>query len=150
MTMVGRFKDLALFCRAGRRLCAVPMDHVSEVMRALPTQALPGAPAFVIGVSILRGAPTPVVDLAQLFGGRRRRPAYFISAGEADRRFALAVDRVLGARPLPAEGRGSLPSVLDSATADFVSSIRVLGDEALLVLRGARIVPRTAWDLMDA
>lgn len=148
--MVSGYRDLALFCRTRKRLCAVPTAHVAEVMRPLPIEALPGAPAFVMGLSIVRGTPAPVVDLAQLLSERRSKPAYFIAAREGDRRFVLAVDEVLGVRPLPAEPREAFPSILESAAASFVSSIRVLGDEALLVLRSAKIVPKTAWDLVRA
>lgn len=148
--MVGGYRDSALFCRVRRRLCALPTAHVAEVMRPLAVEELPGAPVFVLGLCILRGAPALVVDLAQLFGERRSKPAYFISAGEADRRIALAVDSVLGVRPLPGEAGQAYPSILESAAAGFVSSIRVLGDEALLVLRGSKIVPQAAWDLVKA
>ena len=103
----------------------MPAAHVTEVMRRLPIEVLPGAPDFMMGVSIVRGAPAPVVDLAQLLGERSSRPGYFISAREGDRKFVLAVDEVLGVRPLPAEPPEPFPSILESAAADFVSSMSV-------------------------
>ena len=52
-----------LAMRAGDRVCAVPLAHVSEVMRPLPIEPLAGAPPFVPGLAIVRGKATPVVDL---------------------------------------------------------------------------------------
>ena len=66
----GADRQPALLVRAAGRLCAVPIAHVVEVMRALPVEPIPGAPSFVPGLAIIRGAPMPVVDLGLLTGGR--------------------------------------------------------------------------------
>jgi purine-binding chemotaxis protein CheW len=50
------------------RLCAVPLTHVIEIMRPLPVEPISDVPLFVQGVSIIRGIPTPVVDLGALLG----------------------------------------------------------------------------------
>lgn len=146
--MVGSHKDLALFCRVRSRLCALPVDCVSEVMRALPISKLEGAPAFVLGLAVIRGAAAPIVDAGAMLGAGRARNAYFVSAGPPERRFALAVDGVLGLRaPAPADGDAGLP-FLEVAGADAVSSVRALGQEILFVLRAARIVPPATWKLV--
>lgn len=145
--MVGQ-KDLALFCRVRRRLCALPVDCVSEVMRALPISNLEGAPAVVLGLAVIRGAPVPVVDAGSMLGAGRSRNGYFVSAGPPERRFALVVDGVLGLRALaPTDGDAGLP-LLEAAGADVVSSVRALGEEILFVLRATRIVPPATWKLM--
>ena len=61
----------ALVFRAGSMLCALRLADVIETMRPLGTRPLAGTPAFVRGVSIVRGVPTPVVDVARLLGGAR-------------------------------------------------------------------------------
>src|SRR5580692_5756315 len=59
---------LALLCRVQARWCALPLRHVIETMRPLPTSPIPGAPAFVDGLAVIRGAPVPVVSLSRLLG----------------------------------------------------------------------------------
>lgn len=147
--MVADHRDLALICRVRRRLCALPAAQISEIMRALPIERLPGAPPFLLGVAVIRGAPAPVVDLAQLLDERRSKPAYFVTTGQGARRVALTVDGVIGVRPMPHAPSDGFPSVLESAAAGFVSSVRVLGREALVVLSSGKIVPETAWDLVE-
>ena len=55
-----------LAIRDGGHLCAVPLAQVSEVMRPLPVEQLAGAPAGVAGLALIRGQPTPVIDLSSL------------------------------------------------------------------------------------
>ena len=66
-----------LVVRVCTRLCAVPLAHVVETMRPLPVERIAGMPSFVRGVSIIRGVPTPVVDLGVVLG----------TPGEAAERF---------------------------------------------------------------
>lgn len=60
---------VSLVFRAGALLCALRLDDVIETMRPLETHPLAGTPAFVRGISVLRGVPTPVIDVARLLGG---------------------------------------------------------------------------------
>jgi chemotaxis signal transduction protein len=55
-----------LVVMVGTRACAFPLHHVAETMRPLPIQPVAGTPSFVRGVSVIRGTPTPVVDLKAL------------------------------------------------------------------------------------
>jgi purine-binding chemotaxis protein CheW len=48
----------ALILGVQRRMCAVPLANIIETMRPLPTEAISGAPSFVLGVAIVRGIPT--------------------------------------------------------------------------------------------
>ncbi len=50
----------------GARACAFRLHHVAETMRPLPFKPVAGTPGFVRGVSVIRGTPTPVVDLKAL------------------------------------------------------------------------------------
>jgi purine-binding chemotaxis protein CheW len=38
-----------LLCRAGGRLCALPVESVIETMRVLPIEKIAQAPEFVLG-----------------------------------------------------------------------------------------------------
>ena len=61
-----------LLCQVGSLVCALPLEHISETMRPLSLQPFHGMPPFVDGLSIIRGAPVPVVDLARLLGNDER------------------------------------------------------------------------------
>ena len=60
-----------LVFRFAGRIGAVPAELAVETMRPLPVEGLPAAPSFVAGVALIRGVPTPVVDLAALVGSPR-------------------------------------------------------------------------------
>lgn len=133
--------NLALFCKVETRLCALPCAAVVEIMRRQPIAPVAGAPRIVSGVSIIRGAATPVIDLAILLGGDASEPAYFVVVALPGRQVALGVDTVLGVRPLAVDGLGPLPPLLRDANPDLVSAIRALDNELLLVLGGMLDVP---------
>ena len=57
-----------LMCRSGAYALALPIGDVIETMRPLPIQPVLGVPSYVAGVSLIRGAAVPVVDIARLLG----------------------------------------------------------------------------------
>jgi purine-binding chemotaxis protein CheW len=133
-----------LVCRMATCLCALPLDHVVETLRPLPIEMLAGAPPFVLGVSVVRGEPLPVVDLAQLLDGVAAPIARLVTLATGRGRVALAVGDVLGLRTLGAEQRRELPDLLREGCAG-VAALGALDSELLLVLRGARLVPDSVW-----
>lgn len=140
--------DLSVVCRVGSCLCALPVAHVDETMRPLPVEPLAGTHPFILGVAIIRGVPTPVVDAGLLLGaGAVPSPKRFVALRVAERRVALAVDAVVGVRALPADSLAALPPLLQDA--GTVSAIGTLDSGLLLVLRGGRIVPESMWALLD-
>jgi purine-binding chemotaxis protein CheW len=141
----------SLLFRARGHLCALPLAHVVETMRPLPVEPMAGAPPYVRGLAIIRGAPVPVVDVARLLGeeaagtevGARVPPsARFVTLKIGERAIALAVDGVVGVRTLAVDALHELPALLRDAEVDAVSSIGTLDSELLLVLRSARLVPQ--------
>lgn len=141
--MDGYDSDLSLLCRVQTRLCALPLAHVVETMRPLPVEPLPGAPSFVRGLSIIRGAAVPIVDVAHLFNGEASSSGRFVTIAIVDRRAALAVDDVLGVRSIPAASLQALPPLLQNT--DVVSAIGTLDAELLVVLHAARMMPDNLW-----
>src|SRR5580658_8674545 len=91
---------LSLVCRVQNRRCAFPIHYVIETMRPLPSEPVPGAPGFVDGLSIIRGGPVPVVDMARLLGSDAGQPSRFVCIRTDHGTVALAVDEVLGVRIL--------------------------------------------------
>ncbi|MGB8843244.1 MAG: chemotaxis protein CheW [Aliidongia sp.] len=138
-----------LLCRAGSALCALPLGQVIETMRALPIEAVAGAPRYVRGVAIIRGVPTPVVDIARLFGGPASRAERLVTLKIDTRVIALAVDSVLGIRLL--EGIAEpLPPLLGDVANDVVSMIGRLDTELLLYLNTVRLLPQEDWERVSS
>jgi purine-binding chemotaxis protein CheW len=139
-----------LLCRIGSRVGALTLKDVREVMRPLPIEPLAGMPPFVLGLAIVRGFPTPVIDAGRLLGPiGLPSPARFVSLKLGDRTAALAVDAVLDVRSLAARAVAEIPPLLREAGADLVSAIGALDTELLLVLEAARLVPESIWGAIE-
>jgi purine-binding chemotaxis protein CheW len=111
-----------LVCRAGTHLCAMPLRHVVEVMRILPTRLLAGVPPYVRGVSIIRGSPVPVVDTGWLMGGQATRSERLVAITTGGRNVALAVEAVIGIRSISEDTSDALPALLRNAATDMVAA----------------------------
>ncbi|MGA2344181.1 MAG: chemotaxis protein CheW [Steroidobacteraceae bacterium] len=143
--------DRFLLCRIGSRIGALTLKDVREVMRPLPIEPLAGTPPFVLGLAIVRGFPTPVIDAGRLLGPiDLPSPARFVSLRLGERSAALAVDAVLDVRSLAAGDLKEIPPLLREAGADLVSAIGALDTELLLVLEAARLVPESIWSAIEA
>ena len=142
----------SVVCRVGARLGALPLAHVVETMRPLATSPVAGAPGFVAGVAIIRGAPVPVIDAAALLGreGGRADAGRLVTVRVGQRHIALAVDAVLGVRDLADASLAELPSLLSDARAGGVASLGALDDGLVVFLEGARLVPESVWAALDA
>jgi len=106
-------------------------------------------PVFVLGLSVIRGSPVPVVDarLLLLTGAGPSPAERFVIAKVGERRVAIAVDEVVGVRVIPPSSLKALPPLLGDASAEVIAAIGVLDRELLIVLEGARLVPDAAWTL---
>ena len=142
----------ALVVMVGGRVCAFPLHHVVETMRPLPIKPIAGTPVFVRGVSIIRGAPTPVVDLNALLDNSENSSSYgrFVILKLGDRRVSIGVDCVVGLMNLDSAQLSELPLLLQDVTADLIESVGTRDAQLLLVLRAARIVPNEVWTTLAA
>ena len=136
-----------LVVMVGSRACAFPLHHVAETMRPLPIKRVAGTPGFVCGVSVIRGTPTPVVDLKALLENCENSPSYgrFVSLKLEDRRVVIGVDSVVGLINLDSAQLGELPPLLKDLSPDLIESLGSRDAQLLLVLRAARIVPEEVW-----
>ncbi|MEJ0097145.1 MAG: chemotaxis protein CheW [Bauldia sp.] len=134
-------RDQSLICRLRTCLCSLPLESVVETLRPLPIEPVVGAPDFVLGLSIIRGAPIPVVDVSRLLSGRSSPPARLVVVKAGERRVAMAVDGIIGIRPIAADQLRDLPPLLRDAGADVVSAVGTLDAEFFMVLRASRILP---------
>jgi purine-binding chemotaxis protein CheW len=124
-----------LFLRAGTWTCALPVGCVVEVMRPLPCRPCAGVPGYVRGASVIRGCPTPVVDLAAFLGCVARDEAgRFVLTRAGSHDVALHVDEVLGWRRLAHEQAHALPGLLSGLASEQVDSLRTLDGQLVASL----------------
>lgn len=135
-----------LIVSAGSRACAIPIPHVVETMRPLPVDFIGGAPPFLLGLTVVRGLPVPVVDLQAVVGtGGTEAISRFVALRLGGRSVVLAVTAVIGLRELDGIRVEDMPPLLREARADVVEAIGVLDAQLLLVLRASRILPEEVW-----
>lgn len=134
-----------LVVRVQGRLCAFDLAHVRETMRPLPVEPTPGAPPFVVGLSMIRGVPTPVIDLAAWMGLPTSPPTRFVTVASGTRHVALAVTAVTGVRALDAAELQTVPPLVREAAAGQVQLVGALDADLLIVLSAARMLPEDAW-----
>ncbi len=142
-----------LICRAGAKVCGLPLEHVLETMRPLPVEPLAQMPDFVLGVALIRGRPTPVVDTRQLLGSPSERPpTRYVTLGfgeHAGRVTAFALDSVIGVRDVAMEVLSALPALLGESRGELVQAFGALDAELFLVLEHARLLPDAAWQALE-
>jgi purine-binding chemotaxis protein CheW len=131
-------------------MCGLPLEHVSETMRPLPLKTLRGMPAFVVGLSIVRGTPVPVVDVARLLGvDETAEVSRLVLVKVQEKRVALSVAEVVGVKFLELEV-SQLPGLVDNERTEAVAAVAALDARLLVILRSWRIVPAPLWDLIEA
>jgi purine-binding chemotaxis protein CheW len=135
-----------LLVESGGHTCALPLANVRETMRPQPIERLGGAPAFVLGLAVIRGSSLPVVDLGGVLANERaeRRFTRFVTLAVNGREVALAVEAVRGVSTLDERTFGALPPLLGSAGAEAVDALALHDAELLLILRAARLLPDAA------
>ena len=137
---------MALIVTAGTKACAIPLADVSETMRPLAIEVVAGTPSFIVGVSVIRGAPIPIVDLRVLLDGEPSTSfSRFVTLKVGERGIAVGVAGVIGLRPLDPTQLDRLPPLLRDVRMDFIAAIGSLDAQLLVVLRAARIVPAELW-----
>ena len=139
----------SLVCRVATRSCAIPLGAVIETMRPQPIEPIAGAPAFILGLAIIRGEPVPVVDVARLLGAEAGRVTRFVTLRTAPRPIALAVDAVHGVHAFAPEQLSRLPALAGAVVGDAITAIGALDARLVVVLEAARLVPPAVFELME-
>src|SRR6185295_3821456 len=87
---------LVLLVQAAARTVAIPLGDILETLRPLPVEPLQTSRASLIGVSVVRGEPVPVVDLAALLQpGTRGGQGRWIVLKSKPSGVVLTVDRIV-------------------------------------------------------
>jgi purine-binding chemotaxis protein CheW len=136
----------ALLVRVATHTCALNLAHVIEIMRPLPIEPVAGAPEIVLGLSVIRGVPVPVVALAALFHADLGVSTRFVVVRSGEKHVALAVDEVLGIREFSPSVYQVMPPLLRDAARGAVETIGALDSELFFVLNTASIVPDELLD----
>lgn len=139
-----------LLIRCGDSACALPLHGLGEVMRPLPLELAPRAPAFVLGVAVVRGVSVPVVNLTSLVTGSSNSPVRrWVSLSVEERSVVLGVTDVVGMRDVPRSAFAALSPLLGEDASGFVQALAALDSELLRVLRDARSLGRELLDLLS-
>lgn len=122
-------------------------------MRPLPVESLAGAPPFVLGVVVLRGHPTPLVDLATLLSDDVSATpptdsARFVTLRVGTRDVALNVHELLGIHALADDELEPLPPLWRGPHSPAVAALGVRDHELVIVLETARLLPED-WSRPD-
>jgi purine-binding chemotaxis protein CheW len=119
-------------------------------MRPLSVEPISDVALFVQGISIIRGIPTPVVDLGALLGMPNGAAGRFVTLRAGERQVALSVESVLGVRELDVSKIGELPPLLQGASKDVIEAMGALDEQLLLVLRAGWELPDEMWQTLTA
>lgn len=130
-----------------RRACALPLGPVQETLRPLPVEPISGAPAFVLGASVVRGAPAAIIDAGRLISGvPLDTPGRWIILEIGDgRRVGLAVSSVLGVYPARLFDLREAPPLLADAEPAVIQALGRRDDALLSLLMIGRVVPEEVW-----
>jgi purine-binding chemotaxis protein CheW len=151
-----REEEKFLICRSDGRMLALALPDVLETMRPMSIVPLVGAPHFVLGLSIIRGTATPVIDAGQLLGHNASDPPAedrgarrFVTLNTGARPVAIQVDVVSGLQSFSAAQLDAFPALIQLSGTPGVVALSVLDEKLLLVLQAARLVPAAVWECID-
>jgi len=139
----------ALLVRVGTSIAALPLADVVETFRPLPLQPLSGAPSYVRGVAVIRGAATAVVDLSELLTGIPANATRFVTVRVGERRVALGVEAVVGVQTVDDDRFAALPPLLEPARERTVA-LGTLDGGLLMLLQTSRSLLDEAARAADA
>ncbi|RDU98015.1 chemotaxis protein CheW [Trinickia dinghuensis] len=142
--------DHFLICRSDTQLYAIPLAQVIETMRPLPIKRVADTPAFVLGISIIRGKGVPVLDTSLLVDSSAgTRPTRYVTIKIEARTACLAVDEVIGIRQVSPTLRADVPPLLHPSNSEIVAAIGTLDAELLVVLQSAHLISDELWHAIN-
>jgi len=129
-----------LACRVGPTWCALPASDVDEILRPGRVEPLASAHAAIVGVALVRGRPTPVLDVRVLLGvASQEGPRRLVSLRvERARGVALAVDEVAGL--IDGLALEAAPPLLAEAAEGAIVAMGRLDERLVALLDRARII----------
>jgi purine-binding chemotaxis protein CheW len=136
----------ALVFRAGPFYCALSLGEVIETMRPLATRPLVGTPPYVRGLTILRGAPAPVIDMTRLLTGVETTVNRYVAVRAGRGPIVCATGPVLGVRQVHVEPPEGPAALLSGVSRTLIAAVGTVGTEPLLLLHSIAAVPDEVWE----
>jgi purine-binding chemotaxis protein CheW len=136
----------ALVFRAGSFYCALPLGEVIETMRPLAARPLAGTPPYVLGLTILRGAPAPVLDMTRLLTGAETPVERYVAVRAGRGPIVCATGPVLGVRDVHVEPPEGPAALLTGVSRALIAAVGTVGTEPLLLLHSIAAVPDEVWE----
>jgi purine-binding chemotaxis protein CheW len=118
-------------------------------MRPLPVEPLAGAPEGVVGMSVVRGHPTPMVDLAALLTGRNAGANWsrLVTIEAGARTVGLLVDGVTDVREVNASRFAALPPLWEGERPPAVAGVGALDRELYFILDSMKMLGAVEADV---
>lgn len=129
---------------AGALRVGLPIVYVRESMRPLKIELMRDPLPFVLGLSVIRGEVTPVVDLGAFLSGRNQATFHrFVTLNVDGRTVALAVDEVESVLTLNDTSFSALPPLLVHTAGDSIARLSLADAHLLLMLEMTKLIPES-------
>ena len=131
--------EVLIFTLAGVRY-AVESEYVQEIARMRDFTPAPGAPAFLLGLTNLRGEILAIVDLRKLFGSPSSSLldlARIVVVGRSRREFGVLADAVEDVLVIRLKDLGPPPRSMEGIGADCCRGIT---PDAVTLLDGKKLL----------
>lgn len=138
-----------LVLAVGALRCALRMEDVVEVVRAVAVAPLPGAPPICEGVIDVRGDLVPVLDLRRRVGSAPRAAVpedHFVIARAGARVVALRADGTVWLARVPAD---AIRDASGLSRAEYVVGAATLADGLVVVTDLAAFLSAAESDALD-
>lgn len=126
----------------GEEAYAIPVKDVREVLRVRTLTSVPNAPAHILGVTSLRGAVLPVIELSTRLGlapTERNEKTRIVVVGTDEEDVGLVVDRVTGVLRILPEAIKPAPENIEQGAA-YLSGIARKDDKLYILLDLSKVV----------
>lgn len=135
--------DHWLIVLAGTHRVGLPLVHVRETMRPLPTVPLRDTIPCVLGIAVIRGESVAVLDLGGLLGRAAAAEHFsrFVTLEVGGHGVAIAVSSVERVVSLEQRALMTLPPLLTHAAGDAVRAISLADQRLLFVLEATKLLP---------
>jgi purine-binding chemotaxis protein CheW len=131
----------------------VEIGRVQEIIRMQPITRVPNGPAFIEGVTNLRGRVIPVLDLRKRFALDQDEPTRRsrIVVGElGDHTVGLVVDGVSEVLRVSAEAVEPPSSLVTTSDSAYLRGVAKLGERLILLLDLSKVLSQVERDDLAA
>ena len=130
----------------GGQLFALPADSCRAVVERLEPTPLPLMPRHILGVSVIRGRPISITDLAALLGQEagRAKGQHMVVVYEGEEETALQVERVVSVRAIDPDGLEEVGNRWEGARVGLVAGFTEVDDKQVHVLSVERCLRAAA------